>query len=317
MDSDVTAAAGARADERLAVLATERIDDRHRDLDTVPTVDALRAMNDAEAEVPRAVRAVLPQVADLVDAVADRLRRGGRLFYVGAGTSGRLGVLDAAECPPTFHVDPERVQAVIAGGPSAVFAAVEGAEDSDTLGAAELVRLEVGAADVVVGIAASGRTPFVLGALRAARDASALTAGISCNIGSPLGLCVDHPLEVEVGPEVLAGSTRLKAGSATKQLLNMISTGAMVRIGKTYGNLMVDLAITNSKLRDRGERLVMRISHADRPTAARALTDSGLRVPVASVMLVLGVDRVEAEHRLAAADGRLAAVLGERAPHSS
>lgn len=299
----------AKADHRLTTLATERVDERHGDLDTRPTAGVLTALNDAEAEVPRAVRRVIPEVAELVDAAAERILTGGRLLYVGAGTSGRLGVLDAAECPPTFHVPPETVQAVIAGGPPAIFSAVEAAEDSAEQGAEEMLRLEVGAADTVIGIAASGRTPFVLGAVRAARRAGALTAGISCNAGSELSAAVDHPVEVEVGPEVIAGSTRLKAGSATKQLLNMISTGIMVRHGKTYGNLMVDVAITNSKLRDRGERLVMRITGCGRAVAARALVDAGDRVKTAAVTIARGVDRQEAERLLAAEGGRLAPVI--------
>src|SRR5699024_7509458 len=208
---------------QLATLTTERVDERYQDLDRRSTLEVLTALNDAEAQVPAAVRAVLPELARLVEATAPRLRTGGRLVYVSAGTSGRLGVLDAAECPPTFHVPAETVTGVIAGGPAAVFASVEAAEDSAEAGAAEMTDLAVGAGDTVVGIAASGRTPFVLGAVRAARAAGALTAAISCNTGSPLADQVDHPLEVEVGPEVIAGSTRLKAGSATKQLLNMLS----------------------------------------------------------------------------------------------
>ena len=294
---------------QLATLTTERVDERYQDLDRRSTLEVLTALNDAEAQVPAAVRAVLPELARLVEATAPRLRTGGRLVYVGAGTSGRLGVLDAAECPPTFHVAPETVTGVIAGGPAAVFASVEAAEDSAEAGAAEMTDLAVGAGDTVVGIAASGRTPFVLGAVRAARAAGALTAAISCNTGSPLAAQVDHPLEVEVGPEVIAGSTRLKAGSATKQLLNMLSTAVMVRNGKTYQNLMVDLTISNGKLRDRGERLLVRITGCTRAQAATALRAAGDRVPVAAVMLVREVDPGRADDLLAAADGHLAQVI--------
>lgn len=290
-------------------LATEQIDERHRDLDTVPTLEAMRAMNDAEATVPQVVAAALPSIAAVVDAVAERLARGGRLLYFGAGTSGRLGVVDAAECPPTFHSDPEQVQGIIAGGQGAMFRSVEGAEDSSDLGAAAVAELGVTARDVVFGIAASGRTPFVLGAVRAGRAAGALTVGLACNSGSMLGAEVDLPVEVPVGPEVLSGSTRLKAGSATKQVLNMVSTGVMIRLGKTYGNLMVDLSVSNGKLRDRAERLVATITGADAATAAAALTASGLRVPVAAVMVARGVDRPAAEALLAAAGGRLSGVL--------
>ncbi|MGP6169883.1 N-acetylmuramic acid 6-phosphate etherase [Microbacterium sp. A204] len=295
--------------DRPGLLATEQIDERYRDLDTMPTLDAMRAMNEAEASVPAAISAALPAIAAVVDAVAERLAAGGRLLYFGAGTSGRLGVVDASECPPTFHSDPQQVQGVIAGGKSAMFQAVEGAEDSVELGAAAVAELEVTERDVVFGIAASGRTPFVLGAVRAGRAVGALTVGLSCNTGSLLGAAVDMPIEVAVGPEVLSGSTRLKAGSATKQVLNMVSTGAMIRIGKTYGNLMVDLSVSNAKLRDRAERLVTAVTGADAVTAAATLVASGLRVPVASVMIVRGVDRDAAEALLADAGGRLSGVL--------
>lgn len=295
------------------LLATEQIDERYRDLDTISTLEAMRALNEAEASVPRAVAAVLPQIAAVVDATAERLAAGGRLLYFGAGTSGRLGVVDASECPPTFHSDPEQVQGIIAGGMGAMFAAVEGAEDSDVLGAAAVADLGVTERDVVFGIAASGRTPFVLGVVRAGRAAGALTVGLSCNTDSALGAAVDLPIEVAVGAEVLSGSTRLKAGSATKQVLNMVSTGAMIRLGKTYGNLMVDLSVSNGKLRDRAERLIMAVTGTDIDTAASALTASGLRVPVAAVMITRATSRADAEGLLAAAGGRLSGVLGVQA----
>ncbi|MBZ2197409.1 N-acetylmuramic acid 6-phosphate etherase [Occultella gossypii] len=299
--------------DRTDLLETERIDERYRRLDAIPTLDALRAMNEAEAGVPLAVRAVLPQVAAAVEAAAARMESGGRLIYLGAGTSGRLGVVDASECPPTFHTDPGQVLGVIAGGRGAMFESVEGAEDSAELGAQEIAGLGVTATDTVVGIAASGRTPFVLGAVRAARAAGALTVGLACNTASELGSAVDLPIEVEVGPEVLAGSTRLKAGSATKQVLNMISTGVMIRLGKTYGNLMVDLSVSNVKLRARAERLVATITGADPRVAAQALTDSGQRVPVAAIMVARGLDRAAAERLLAEAGGRLGGVLDAQA----
>ncbi|WP_147917540.1 N-acetylmuramic acid 6-phosphate etherase [Ruania zhangjianzhongii] len=294
---------------RLATLATERVDEQYRDLDRRTAREVLTALNDAEAQVPIAVSAVLDELALLVEAVAEGIRSGGRLVYVGAGTSGRLGVLDAAECPPTFHVSPETVQGLIAGGRGAVFTAVEGAEDSTEQGVADIERLGIQPEDTVVGIAASGRTPYVLAAVAAARKAGARTAGIACNTNSALGAAVDHPLEVEVGAEVIAGSTRLKAGSATKQLLNMLSTAVMVRIGKTYQNLMVDLAVTNAKLRDRGERLLVRITGCERAEAARALRAAGDRIPVAAVMIARQVDREAAEVLLASHGGRLAPIL--------
>lgn len=302
-------ASGNNTAKPLAALTTERVDERYRDLDRRSTLGVLAALNEAETHVPLAVRAVLPALALLVDAAAERVRGGGRLIYVGAGSSGRLGVLDAAECPPTFHVSPETVQGVIAGGPGAIFAAVEAAEDSAEEGAADLARIAVGPADTVVGIAASGRTPYVLGAVRAASAAGALTAGIACNAGSPLGAQVDHPLEVEVGAEVIAGSTRLKAGSATKQLLNMLSTAVMVRNGKTYQNLMVDLAITNGKLRDRGERLLARITGCTPQEAAATLRAAGDRIPVAAVMIARDVTRERATELLEGTQGRLAPLI--------
>ncbi|HLS26526.1 MAG TPA: N-acetylmuramic acid 6-phosphate etherase [Beutenbergiaceae bacterium] len=295
--------------DRTDGLATEQIDPRFRDLDLAPTLQVLSTMNEAERAVPEAVAAVLPAIAAVVDATALRLRDGGRLFYIGAGTSGRLGVLDAAECPPTFHTDPGMVQGIIAGGREAMFLAVEGVEDSAAAGAADIEAAEVGPGDVVVGIAASGRTPYVLGAADAAARLGALTVGLACNTGSELGRRVVHALEVEVGPEVLAGSTRLKAGSATKQVLNMISTGVMIRLGKTYQNLMVDLSVTNAKLRDRAERLVMAITGTTRDIAARALEDAGLRVPVAVLMVHHRADRDYAERALERAGGVLRQAL--------
>lgn len=295
--------------EDLNTLMTERVDDQYSDLDTRPTLGVLEAMNGAEAQVPIAVGRALPAIAALVEAAAEQVRAGGRLIYVGAGTSGRLGVLDAAECPPTFHVSAQMVQAIMAGGLSAVFEATESVEDSPEAGAAEVRKTDVGPRDVVVGVAASGRTPFVMGAVRAARAAGALTAGVSCNTGSKLAAETDYPIEVEVGPEVLAGSTRLKAGSATKQILNMISTAIMVRNGKTYGNLMVDVSISNEKLRQRGEQLIIRITGCDHSTAARMLAEAGNRVKVAVVMISRDISRADAETLLGEHDGRLASIL--------
>ncbi|MDO5661419.1 MAG: N-acetylmuramic acid 6-phosphate etherase [Brachybacterium sp.] len=300
------------AEQDLGALETEGIDARYSDLDARPVLGVLEAMNDAEADVPRIVRGTLPALARLVEEVAARLEDGGRLLYVGAGTSGRLGVLDAAECPPTFHVDPDLVQAVMAGGKEAVFAAVEGAEDSTELGAEAMTARAIGPRDTVVGIAASGRTPFVLGALAAAREAGALTAAVVCTSGSPVAAAAEHPLEVVVGPEVLTGSTRLKAGSATKQVLNMLSTAVMVRGGKTYGNLMVDVSVTNAKLRARAERLIRTITGADADVARETLVASGDRVKVAVVMIERSVDRAEAEAVLENHRHRLGDVLAPR-----
>lgn len=297
--------------EDLSLLATERRDERFADLDTRSTLGVLEAMNVAERQVPVAVATALPALSALVDETAERLEAGGRLIYVGAGTSGRLGVLDAAECPPTFHTEPRTVQALMAGGRGAMFEAVEGAEDDAELGAADVRALEPTGQDVVVGIAASGRTPYVLGALSAAREAGALTGSVTCSPGSPVAAAADHPIEVVVGPEVLTGSTRLKAGSATKQVLNMLSTAVMVRTGKVYGNLMVDVSVTNAKLRDRAERLVRTITGVDAEQAAAALAASGDRVKVAAVMLRRGLDRAAAEELLERSGQRLGRALEE------
>jgi N-acetylmuramic acid 6-phosphate etherase len=291
--------------DALELLLTERVDERFGSLDSASVADVARLMNEADAEVPDAVRRALPQIVPAIEAVAKRMTAGGRLIYIGAGSAGRMGVLDAAECPPTFSTPPGLVQAIIAGGPQALVEAVEGAEDDTDAGRAVVAAYEIAAADAVVGIAASGRTPFVLAAVRAARERGALTASISCNQGTPLSAEVDWPIEVPVGPEVLAGSTRLKAGTAQKLVLNMISTIAMVRLGKTYGNLMVDLRVTNAKLRDRALRIIERITGASRPEADAALRAAGLDVRVAIMMLSRASTVEEAQERLAAHAGRL------------
>jgi N-acetylmuramic acid 6-phosphate etherase len=293
----------------LDTLTTESVDPRYADLDTLSIPDLVAAMNEAEAQVPLAVRAVLPQINEAIEGISGRLAMGGRLFYVGAGTPGRLGVLDASECPPTFSVDPALVQGVIAGGPGAIVEAVEGAEDDDAAGAALVAGYGIGPLDAVVGISASGRTPYVLGAVRAAREVGALTAGISCNAGAELTANVDFGIEVVVGPEVLAGSTRLKAGSAQKQVLNMISTISMIRLGKTYGNLMVDLRATNDKLHLRARLLVERLTGVGPDEAEAALDLADQHVSTATIMVLRGLDRPAAEAALHAAGGRLRTAL--------
>ncbi len=239
------------------------------------------------------------------------------MIYVGAGTSGRLGVLDAAECPPTFHTDPGRVVGVIAGGPSAIVSAVEGVEDDPDQGAYDIEALSPGPPDTVVGLAASGRTPYVIGALRAAREAGALTIGISANAGSAVSEAAHHPIELRTGPEVLAGSTRLKAGSAQKQVLNMISTALMVRAGRTYGNLMVDMYPTNNKLRARAIELVARIAEVRSEVAAGALERSDYEIKTAAVMVVRGESAADARDRLASAKGRLGVAIGRSSAEHS
>ena len=307
---------GASAEIDLSTLTTESADPRYGELDTLDVATLAAAMNEAEAEVPVAVRAALPQITTAIEQIVDRLRAGGRVLYVGAGTPGRLGVLDASECPPTFSTDPETVQGVIAGGPAALRDAVEGAEDDTAAGAALVDERRITSADAVVGLTASGRTPYVLAAIEAARAAGALTVGVSCNAGAALSAVAELAVEVVVGPEIVSGSTRLKAGSAQKQVLNMISTVSMVRLGKTYGTLMVDVAATNAKLRVRARRLVEQIAEVDPQTAESALAASGGHVKVAAVMLVHGVERPRAEQWLADADGRLRTVL-ETSPAST
>jgi N-acetylmuramic acid 6-phosphate etherase len=293
----------------LGALVTEQIDPRRRQLEALSTIELAAAMNDADAEVPLAVQAALPAVVAAIDAAVPRLERGGRLIYVGAGTSGRLAVLDAAECPPTFRTDPEQVQAVIAGGDSAIRNASEGAEDDFEAGAAALRDRRVGPDDVVVGLSASGRTPYVLGAVAAATTAGALTAGIMCNRGVALARAVQHPIEVVVGPEVLTGSTRLKAGTAQKLVLNMMSTIIMVRLGKTYGSLMVDLKATNEKLVARAQRIVSTITGAEETVAAQALQLAGGEVKTAVVMMAKSLPADAARALVEQAGGHLDAVL--------
>lgn len=254
---------------------TEQRNPASSNLDQMTTLEVMQLMNRQDLLVVDAVERACPSLAGLVEATAERLRRGGRLIYVGAGTSGRLGMLDAAECPPTFSTDPELVQAVMAGGPGAFMRAVEHAEDRTEVGEQEMDRLDVGENDVVVGISASGRTPFVLGAVRRGRQRGALTASLFCNPNCPLEAAVDHPVLLEVGPEVLAGSTRLKAGTATKMALNMLSTGVMVRLGKTLGNLMVDLNPSCEKLRIRSVRILAQSASLSWEEAERRLQEAG------------------------------------------
>src|SRR5579875_3093282 len=285
----------------LGALPTEARNPRTENLDQLSTLDMLRVINDEDATVASAVRAELPNIARAVDEIAARFQRGGRLFYIGAGTSGRLGVLDASECPPTFSVPPDLVQGLIAGGDSALRLSSEHSEDSPELGAQDLAAagfgripsghewescpLEPGpSVDTLVGIAASGRTPYVIGALEYARQRGGLTIGLSCAPGSPLATLADIPITPATGPEVLTGSTRLKAGTATKLVLNMISTGVMVRTGATFGNLMVNVRPTNAKLVDRAERIIAAATGVDRARAAQLLRDSGNDVKSAIVM---------------------------------
>lgn len=279
------------------------------DLDRLSTTDFVALMNREDAGVAAAVEKAAPAIAAAIDQIANALDSGGRLVYVGAGTSGRLGVLDAAECPPTFSAEPGQVVGIIAGGPAALTEAIEGAEDSAQAGGRDLEAIDVGMRDVVVGITASGSTPYVLGALASARDKGATTVGLSCNADSPVAQAADIPITVVVGPEVLAGSTRLKAGTATKMVLNLLSTGAMVRVGKTYGNLMVDLKASNAKLAARAQRIVRAVTGLDDAAASELLEDCGGDLKAAIVSHVRGIDGPEAVARIEAVDGRLREAL--------
>jgi N-acetylmuramic acid 6-phosphate etherase len=302
--------------ETLGSLSTEARNPASERLDELSTLEMLTVIHDEDATVAGAVRAELANVARAVDAIAERFGRasngrGGRLFYIGAGTSGRLGVLDASECPPTFNVDAELVQGLIAGGDGALRLSSEHSEDSREEGARDLAAAGFGAAgrpDTLVGIAASGRTPYVLGAVEWARGIGALTVGLSCVPGSALAMAAEIAITPATGAEVLTGSTRMKAGTATKMVLNMLSTGVMVRTGATFGNLMVNMRPTNAKLVDRAERIIA-AAGCDLGTAARLLEESGKDVKVAIVMGKLGVSKEQAEVALNRVGGHLQRAL--------
>jgi N-acetylmuramic acid 6-phosphate etherase len=287
--------------------STEALLEASRELDLLSTEEQLRLMNEADGEIAGLVRTQIPRIAAAVQAISARLESGGHLIYTGAGSSGRLGVLDAAECPPTFGVPPELVRGVIAGGAAALTTAIEGAEDDPAAGAADLGGITP--QDCVVGIAASGQTPYVLGALRHARALGALTAAIVCVPDSPIARAVDHPIEVPTGAEVLAGSTRLRAGTATKMVLNMLSTAVMIRLGHVYGNLMVNLQPTNAKLLERARRIVAQLTGVSPTRAAELLEASGRNVRTAVIMEKKGLPRAAAEQWLAAHRGRLRSAL--------
>jgi len=297
--------------ENLAALATESSDPRYARIDQMSVAELAQTMNEADATVPTAVQRALPQIVPAIEATAERMARGGRLVYVGAGTPGRIGVLDASECPPTFNTPPELVFAIMAGGPGAIVTPVEGAEDDAEAGAAAIDEAGITPLDTVIGIASSGRTPYVVAAVRRARELGALTVGLSCNAGVVLSDAAEHGIEVEVGPEVLSGSTRLKSGTAQKLVLNMFSTIAMVRQGKAYGNLMVDLKATNHKLRERAIRMVQTIAEVDRDAAVAVLEQADYDVKVASIMIRRGEYLAAATARLLDADGRLRTALEE------
>jgi N-acetylmuramic acid 6-phosphate etherase len=290
-------------------LATEQQNAASADLDTKSTLEIAEIMNAEDARVPAAVAKALPQVAKVIDMVAEAIAKKGRLIYVGAGTSGRLGALDASECPPTFNTDPKTVQYVIAGGPKALGAPVEANEDSPELGRKDIAKLKPGKKDVVIGIAASGRTPYTIAACEYARKRGARTACVVCNTNSPLAAAVDVAIEISVGPEVVAGSTRLKAGTAQKLVLNMITTAAMTRLGYVFGNLMVNVHLKNAKLVERGIGIVEKAAGVERDKADAALKAAKNRLPIAIVMLKSGVTAKQAEKRLKKAGGSVRKAL--------
>lgn len=303
--------------EFLEQLGTEQVRHELADLDQLSIDDLVDVMCADIRQLPDAVAAVQQQIVDAVTDVVERLERGGRLVYVGAGTAGRLGMLDAAEAGPTFNVHDGQVVGVLAGGTTAFGVPIENAEDDYSGGGEAMVGLAITEADCVVGISASGRTPYVLGAIEGAKEVGALTIGLACNVHTPLGATVDRPIEVAVGPELIAGSTRMNSGTVQKIVLNVLSTATMVRLGKTYGNLMVDVRPTNEKLRDRSARIVARITEASLEESRAALDASGWRTKVASAMLIGRVDALQASERLDLYEGRLRPALDSlRAPSS-
>ena len=289
----------------LAGMSTETRNSRTMDLDIMTPLEIVTVMNEDDARVPEAIKPQLNNIAQCVSWATQSIEAGSRLIYMGAGTSGRLGVLDAAECPPTFGVSPETVVGLIAGGDKAFIKAVEGAEDSAELGRQDLVNIGLTSQDLVVGIAASGRTPYVLGGLEYAKEMGCHTVGISCNPGSAVGGAAELAIEVVPGPECLTGSTRLKAGTAQKLILNMISTATMVRCGKAFQNLMVDVVPTNEKLRVRAENIVMEATGVAREQAKEALLQAGDKVKTAILMILVGCGREEAEEKLEKTNGHI------------
>lgn len=296
-------------DENLHQLQTEMRNPASERLDQMTALEIVTLMNEEDHKVAVAIKRVLPQVAEAVEQIVQALSGGGRLFYFGAGTSGRLGVLDAAECPPTFGTDASVVRGIIAGGAQAMTEAIEGAEDSHELGRQDVREAGVGQGDVVVGIAASGRTPYVLGALEEARARQAATIALSCNPDPDSSKSADIAINIEVGPEVVTGSTRLKAGSATKMVLNMLTTASMVQLGKVYGNLMVNVQATNRKLRERAKHIVMQVTGASYEEADRLLGEAAGDVRVAIVMQKTGLAAKEAAERLARAGNKVRAAI--------
>jgi N-acetylmuramic acid 6-phosphate etherase len=297
-------------------IATERINPRSENLDQLSSTEIAHIINQEDKSVPVAIEAALPKIAEGIDAIAAAFRNGGRLIYVGTGTSGRLGALDSSECPPTFNADPKMVQYVIAGGDAALGHAVESSEDSPTLGRKDIAQKRPGKKDVVCGLAASGRTPYTVAALEYAREKGAKTICVTANPSSPIMKAADIAIAVDVGPEVVAGSTRMKAGTMQKLVLNMLSTGAFTKVGYVYGNLMVNVHLKNKKLVERGIGIVQRITGIEYEAALKLLEDSVGSVPTALVMHATGENRRDAEKRLRKAGNNLRKAIDENSSKS-
>ena len=289
----------------LQELTTERQNEASQGFDTKSAIEIARIINHEDVKVPAAVKKALPEIAQVIDQVARCLRDGGRLIYIGAGSSGRIAALDASECPPTYSTAPGQVQYIMAGGPKALASAVEVNEDSEELGQRDIARRRPTRKDIVVGVSASGRTPYVVAAVAYARARGAHTAAVTCNYETPLANAADTTIVADVGPEVISGSTRMKAGTAQKMVLNMITTGAMTRLGYVYENLMVNVHMQNSKLVERGIRILMCACGIERALAVDTIKSAGRSVPVALVMLKAKVDKPEAVRRLAKSDGNV------------
>lgn len=286
-------------------LITESPNENSQGFDTKSALDIARIINHEDAKIAAAVKKAIPEIAHVIDTVARCLRDGGRLIYVGAGSSGRIAALDASECPPTYSTSPQLVQYIMAGGPKALASAADVNEDSPELGQRDIARRRPTRKDIVIGVSASGRTPYVVGAVQYARARGAQTAAVTCNYNTPLSEAADITIVAEVGPEVISGSTRMKAGSAQKQILGMITTGAMTRLGYVYENLMVNVHMKNEKLVERGIRVLMQSCNVDRDTAVRTIKSAGKNIPVSLVMLKAGVDKPEAVRRLANSSGNV------------
>ena len=293
----------------LGKLTTESRNQNTLDIDKVSTIEMLTKINEEDKKVAIAVEKEIPQIANAIDATVERMQSGGRLIYIGAGTSGRLGILDASECPPTYGVSEELVQGVIAGGHEAIFRAQEGAEDSKELAVADLKERNLNENDVVVGIAASGRTPYVIGALEYANEIGALTVSVTCNKDSEVSKCAKISIAPVVGPEVVTGSTRLKSGTAQKLVLNMLSTGSMIKLGKVYGNLMVDVQTTNEKLVERAKKIVSEATGLSIDESTKVLNETNFDVKLAIFMVLSNLDKNEAKAKLDEANGYIAKAL--------